>query len=160
MHGCSCIRRDGAAAVRSRRAHGGLRFAAALAVALGAAPIPAGAETAEQKEICAEAETIYQKAFGKPSKDEPFTAVLMYKFTFCPIQLSVKRGTTVRWINMDRRTSHSVWLKEAGREESERVFRDEHVEMKIDLPPGDYPYLCGPHWETDKMVGRLTVTGD
>jgi plastocyanin len=71
----------------------------------------------------------------------------------------VKQGATVRWINVDRRTSHSVWFKEAGRGESERAFPEELVEMTIDLPPGEHPYLCGPHWEREGMVGRLRVTG-
>ncbi|HHK73901.1 MAG TPA: copper-binding protein, partial [Rhizobiales bacterium] len=39
-----------------------------------------------------------------------------------------------------------------------RVFPKDKVEMKFDLPPGDYPYLCGPHWESDGMIGKVTVT--
>jgi plastocyanin len=31
--------------------------------------------------------------------------------------------------------------------------------MTIDLPTGVYSYLCGPHWEKEGMIGRLTVTG-
>lgn len=132
----------------------GLFFAASFGAA------PGWAQTPEQNEICAEAERLYQKSAGKPSKDEPFVVVLMYKFTFCPRDIKVKQGARVRFINVDRRTSHSVWFKEAGRPESERVFVDEFVEMKVDLPPGEHPYLCGPHWESDKMVGRMIVTGN
>lgn len=113
---------------------------------------------AARKEICAEAESRYRQIFGKAPSEEPFVVVLMYRDNFCPQQLSVKQGTTVRWVNVDRRTSHSVWFKEAGRAESERTFPEEIVEMVIDWPPGEYPYLCGPHWEREGMVGRLTVT--
>jgi len=29
--------------------------------------------------------------------------------------------------------------------------------MTFDLPPGDYSYLCGPHWESHGMIGKVTV---
>lgn len=118
------------------------------------------AMSSEQQRICAEAEKRYQQIFGKPSSDEPFLAILMFNNTFCPPEVTVKQGAKVRWINVDRRTSHSVWFKSAGQEETDRVFPEDSVEMTIDLPPGEYPYLCGPHWESDKMVGRMTVTGN
>ena len=118
--------------------------------------------TPEKQKICEEAEQRYQKIYGHPSaslKDKGIVVVKMYKYTFCPPQVRVKPGTTVRWVNVDKRTSHSVWFKEAGKEESERIFPDpeEKVEMKFDLPPGEYPYLCGPHWKTEGMVGKVIV---
>ena len=106
---------------------------------------------------CEKAEKRYQKLFGKPSAEEDVTVVKMYKYTFCPIEVEVKQGTTVRWVNVDKRTSHSVWLKEAGKEESDRLFSEEKVEMTFDLPPGDYPYLCGPHWKDEGMTGTVRV---
>ncbi|MCW8970140.1 MAG: plastocyanin/azurin family copper-binding protein, partial [Rhodospirillales bacterium] len=60
------------------------------------------------------------------------------------------------WINVDKRTSHSVWLKEAGKEESTRFFPEESWEIMFD-EPGKYPYLCGPHWDQEKMIGTVTV---
>jgi plastocyanin len=84
----------------------------------------------------------------------------MYRDTFCPQRVTVKRNTRLRWVNVDKRTSHSVWFKDAGRAESDRAFPEDVVEMIIDWPPGEYPYLCGPHWEREGMVGRLTVIGD
>lgn len=112
----------------------------------------------ERKKICNDAEQRYQKLFGKPSAEEDVTIVKMYKYNFCPPQLEVKQGTTVRWVNVDRRTSHSVWLKEAGKPESDRLFSEEHTQMKFDLPVGEYPYLCGPHWKDDGMTGRVIVS--
>ncbi len=111
----------------------------------------------ERQKICSKAEERYQKLFGKPSASEDVTIVMMYKYTFCPPQIEIKRGTTVRWINVDRRTSHSVWLKEAGKDESDRLFSEEFAEVTFDMPAGDYPYLCGPHWEEEGMIGRVTV---
>ncbi len=121
--------------------------------------VPGNVLAADDKAmICEEAEKRYQKIYKKPSADEDVTIVKMYKFTFCPVEVTVKQGTTVRWVNVDKRTSHSTWFKEAGKEEGERLFPEEKAEMKFDLPPGDYPYLCGPHWESDKMIGKVTVT--
>lgn len=138
------------------------RFLAAVisgAVLVGSIQI-ASAEISEEKraKICAKAEKRYQSIFGKPSADEDVAIVMMHKYTFCPLQLTVKQGTTVRWVNVDKRTSHSVWLKEAGQEESDRLFGEEMVEIKFDLPPGKYPYLCGPHWKEEEMIGTVTVT--
>ncbi|MCC2112413.1 MAG: cupredoxin domain-containing protein [Hyphomicrobiales bacterium] len=131
----------------------------AASVALAAAtPAAAVSDPEKAVENCKQAEERYQEIFGKPSAEEPVTIVLMYKYTFCPVHLTVKQGTTVRWVNVDKRTSHSYWFKDAGKEESARLFPDEIAEMTFDLPPGEYPYLCGPHWESDDMRGTVTVT--
>ena len=99
-----------------------------------------------------------EELFGKPSKDEPVTIVKMYKYTFCPIELKVKQGTTVRFVNVDKRTSHSVWFKEQGKDESDRLFSEESVEVKMDFPPGEVDYLCGPHFEKEGMKARIIIT--
>lgn len=137
-----------------------LFLAAATAAFAFLATTPASAVKDKTKipKICAEAEERYREIFGKPTADEPVTVVLMYKYAFCPEKVTVKRGTTVRWVNMDKRTSHDVWFKEKGDEPKDRLFPEEHLEMTFDLPPGDYPYLCEPHWESDDMKGTVTVT--
>lgn len=122
----------------------------------------AGAATAasehEQAETCREAEQRYQELYGKLPSAEAEPVVTMYKHTFCPPRLTVRQGTVVRFINVDRRTSHSFWFKDAGQAESERFFPGEGASITIDLAPGEHIYLCGPHWEQEKMVGRITVT--
>ncbi|MDP1532580.1 MAG: hypothetical protein Q8L92_03250, partial [Rubrivivax sp.] len=60
-----------------------------------------------------------------------------YKFT--PALLTVKVGTTVRWINHERRTTHSVLFTGPGGFESERFFPDESWQRRFDQP-GRYPY--------------------
>ena len=130
----------------------------ALAVSLVPYATASAATDAETEKICKEAEERYQELFGKPSKDEPVTIVKMYKYTFCPVVLEVKQGTTVRWVNVDKRTSHSVWFKDQGQEESDRLFSEEDVEIKMDFPPGDLGYLCGPHYEKQGMTGRVIIT--
>ncbi len=108
-------------------------------------------------ELCAEAEERYVELFGQPlSAVEDAEVVLMYKYTFCPVELTVKPGTTVRWVNVDKRTSHSVLLKDGSEPESDRLFPEESVDLTF-LTPGPQDYLCGPHWETQNMIGMITV---
>ncbi len=111
--------------------------------------------TPKQEKICAKAEARYQELYPG-AKDDGVVVVKLYKYTFCPRNVTVKPGTTVRWVNVDKRTSHSVWLKEAGQAESERFFPEEQWEFPF-ISPGDYPYLCGPHWDQEGMTGYVRV---
>jgi plastocyanin len=129
-------------------------LAALLLLALaGGAEAKTAAEIAG---ICAKAEARFQAIYGKKSTDQGLPVVLMYKHTFCPPDLEVEAGATVRWVNVDKRTSHSVWFKAAGKPESERLFPEETVEMSFP-GAGEHDYLCGPHWESEGMRGRLKV---
>ncbi len=73
---------------------------------------------------------------------------------FLPDVLSVKAGTTVRWTNHERRTTHSVLFFAPLSFEGERMFPGESWEYRFERP-GNYPYTCGPHPE---MKGRVEVT--
>ena len=127
-------------------------LAAALLVAWAAA-----AEADETAAICAEAEERFQELYADMPVEPGTVVIKMYKYTFCPIELEVPVGTKLRWINVDKRTSHSVWFKEAGDEESERLFPDEFVEMTMETP-GRFDYICGPHGDQEGMRASLTVT--
>lgn len=129
-----------------------------LAAALTAgAAFSVSAEDIDQTALCAEAEDRYVDMFGAPSSEaEGVTVVTMYKYNFCPREITVPAGTTVRWVNVDKRTSHSVLSPDAGMPESDRAFPEEHVEFTF-LVPGDQQYLCGPHWERRDMIGMVTV---
>lgn len=119
------------------------------------AALPAVAGNDDQTELCAEAEARYVEMFGHASADEAgVTVVTMYKYSFCPAQITVPVGTTVRWVNVDKRTSHSVIVP--GEPESDRLFPEETVEFTF-LGTGDQQYLCGPHWESNDMIGMVTV---
>ena len=111
--------------------------------------------TAERAAICAKAEKRYAKLYPNVA-DDGAVIVKLYKYNFCPANVTVKPGTTVRWVNVDKRTSHSVWLKQAGVNESERFFPEENWSYTFDNP-GKYPYLCGPHWKDEGMRGFVKV---
>ncbi len=121
-------------------------------------PQPAGPVevTAEKTKICEEALANYKAANPGATADGK-QLVFSYKYTFCPPNLKIKAGTTVRWVNVEKRTSHSVWLRAAGIAESPRLFPEETWEQTFDAP-GRYPYLCGPHWEQEGMFGFVEVT--
>lgn len=74
-----------------------------------------------------------------------------YKFT--PAQLHIKAGTTVKWTNLERRTSHSVLFTGPEGFEGERLFPGDSWQRRFDKP-GVYAYSCGPHPE---MNGQIEV---
>lgn len=113
--------------------------------------------TEELKETCAEADERYKAVMGDKKEKPGVVTVTSYKYTFCPPNIEVQKGTTVRWVNVDKRTSHSVWLKQAGEPESVRFFPEEMWSFTF-TEAGKYPYLCGPHWDSDGMYGHVTVT--
>lgn len=79
--------------------------------------------------------------------------VVIRDYKFEPAELQIKAGTTVTWINREKRASHSVLFTGAAGFESERLFPGESWQRTFDKP-GVYPYTCGPHPE---MRGRLKV---
>ena len=81
--------------------------------------------------------------------------ILIQDYQFTPALLTVKAGTTVKWTNREKRTSHSVLFSGPGGFESERMFPGESWQHRFDTP-GSVPYTCGPHPE---MKGVIVVTG-
>jgi plastocyanin len=134
----------------------GLAVIAPLAMTGSALADSSGLEVShETVKICEAAEIRYRNLYHGAEGSEGHV-VLLYKYTYCPATLTIRTGATVRWVNVDKRTSHSVWLKDAGISESERFFPEEQWEYTF-TTVGRYPYLCGPHWESDAMKGILTV---
>ena len=84
--------------------------------------------------------------------DEVLT-VSVREMRFEPASLVVKAGSVVRWVNQEKRTSHSVLFTGPGGFESERFMPGEHYERRFDQP-GRYAYTCGPHPE---MTGVIVV---
>lgn len=75
------------------------------------------------------------------------------KMKYEPQHIKVKPGTTVKWVNNEKRSNHSVFFKQEGLPESERFFPGESWSRTFDKP-GLYPYICGPHPE---MTGSVEV---
>jgi plastocyanin len=76
------------------------------------------------------------------------------KYKFIPEDAVIKPGTTVRWVNNEKRQFHNVWFREAGEEPGEYLFPGDTYERTFDTP-GDFPYVCQPHM--DHMRGRIRV---
>lgn len=79
--------------------------------------------------------------------------VVIEKMLFVPQTLKVKPGTTVTWVNREKRTSHSVLFEQENLPESDRLFSGETYQRTFDKA-GTYPYRCGPHPE---MLGVVEV---
>lgn len=94
--------------------------------------------------------------FGLPlaSYGQQTVEVLIQNYRYQPPVVQIKAGDTVRWINREKRTSHSVVFSPEQGGESERFFPDESWQRRFDRP-GTYPYHCGPHPE---MTGVVEVT--
>ncbi|MBI5256308.1 MAG: cupredoxin domain-containing protein [Burkholderiales bacterium] len=84
----------------------------------------------------------------------PVAEVLILDYKFTPPVLTVRAGTTVRWLNQEKRTTHSVQFTHPPAPEGERMFPGESWLRRFDTP-GRYEYTCGPHPE---MKGRIDVT--
>jgi len=133
-----------------------MRGFAILIAALASAGPPALANGSEDAEVCAEAEERYVELFGAPSAEaEGVHVVKMYEYRFCPREITVKVGETVRWVNVDKRTSHSVIVGDEA--ESDRAFPEEVIEFTFPTTGGPFQVLCGPHWEQRGMIGGVTV---
>lgn len=73
---------------------------------------------------------------------------------FVPESLTIKVGDSVRWVNNEKRTSHSVLFPGTPSLESERMMPDESWVRRFDQS-GRNPYTCGPH---PHMLGVIEVT--
>ncbi len=79
--------------------------------------------------------------------------VSVKEYKFLPQEVRIKVGDTVKWINLEKRTSHSVLFLSEGGFESERFFPEESWKRTFDKP-GTYKYRCGPH---EEMKGTIVV---
>ena len=77
--------------------------------------------------------------------------VVVEKYSYTPQEVSIHVGDTVKWVNREKRTSHSVVFPQEGGRESERMFPDESWQREF-TQAGRYPYTCGPHPEMKGVV--------
>ncbi|MDH5571223.1 MAG: plastocyanin/azurin family copper-binding protein [Gammaproteobacteria bacterium] len=84
---------------------------------------------------------------------DAIVVVEIKNFKFSPQQITIKPGTTIHWINREKRQYHSVWFESSGEPEPDYFFPDESF-YKTFNQTGTYPYRCGPH---PKMTGVVKV---
>lgn len=77
--------------------------------------------------------------------------VSIVKMQFSPQRVKIKPGTTVKWVNNERRDNHSILFEKEGLPESERFFPGESWQRSFEKL-GVYPYRCGPHPEMTGVV--------
>ena len=77
--------------------------------------------------------------------------VAIEQMKFVPQVVKVKPGTTVKWVNREKRNNHSILFEREGLPESERFFPGESWQRTFSKP-GTYPYVCGPHPEMTGVV--------
>lgn len=79
--------------------------------------------------------------------------VSVAKMQFSPQRVKIKPGTTVKWVNNEKRDNHSIFFEKEGLPESERFFPGESWQRSFEKL-GVYPYVCGPH---PQMTGVVEV---
>ena len=77
--------------------------------------------------------------------------VMIDNFVFSPVQLTVKVGTTVTWINHDD-IPHTIDSTH-GKFKSAALDTDDKFEFKF-TEAGEYPFYCRIH---PKMTGKIVV---
>ena len=76
-------------------------------------------------------------------------------FRFTPSTPSVKSGATITVDNSTDSTPHTFTV--TGQSIDVTVEPGTSTQVKVDLPPGTYPFVCRFH-EAEGMTGTLTVT--
>jgi plastocyanin len=82
--------------------------------------------------------------------DDPNTIVVK-SFMFTPMNLKVKAGTRITWMNKDEEP-HTV-ASDQGLFRSSALDTDESISYQFDKP-GTYHYTCSIH---PRMIGTITV---
>ncbi len=86
-----------------------------------------------------------------PSFGEDEIQVTIAQRRFVPARITVRTGTTVRWINSERRTGHSVQFSGPGGFRSGIILPGQNWTHTFDKP-GIYTYSCAPHPAMRGMV--------
>ncbi len=84
--------------------------------------------------------------------------VITQDYRFQPQEVLIETGDSVRWLNKEKRTSHSIVFSDSTGGESERFFPNESWQRRFENV-GTYPYQCGPHPEmTGVVIVKATST--
>ncbi|MBA2778023.1 cupredoxin domain-containing protein [Billgrantia kenyensis] len=94
---------------------------------------------------------------GSSADNDNVVEIEMISNRFEPEELEVSVGTTVRWVNVERRSNHDIYFPEEDIA-SGRLFPEESWERTFD-EEGTYEYYCQPHQDRG-MVGVIRVVAD
>jgi plastocyanin len=86
------------------------------------------------------------------AQKHPTRTVSIQNFSFKPAHITIKRGTTVRWINKDS-TAHTVTANKKRSFDSGRLGKGQRYTHTFKRA-GKKPYHCEIH---PHMKGRITV---
>lgn len=86
--------------------------------------------------------------------DDGVVVIEIRAYKFIPAEVTIKKGTTVRWINMEKRQFHSVWFRDAGEDPIDYLFPGDTYERTFNNV-GEFIYYCEPH--EDEMRGLIRV---
>jgi plastocyanin len=84
----------------------------------------------------------------------PTDTISEANYSFTPSKPSVKSGTTVTLKNTTTDTPHNFTV--TGQNIDVTLQPGKSAKVKIDLPPGTYPFFCSFH-QSLGMTGTLTV---
>lgn len=90
-------------------------------------------------------------ALPLPAACQQTVEVVIQNYRYQPQVVRIKVGDTVKWLNREKRTSHSVVFPVEQGGESERFFPDESWQRRFDAA-GRFAYHCGPHPEMTGVV--------
>ena len=93
-----------------------------------------------------------QKHPTAKAQKHPTKTVLIKNFSFKPAQITIKRGTKVRWINKDS-TAHTATANNGRSFDSGRLSTGQRYTHTF-KSAGKKPYHCEIHSD---MKGRITV---
>ena len=65
------------------------------------------------------------------------------EYKYEPAELKIRAGTTVKWINNEKRTSHSMLFTGPGGFESERIFPGRVLAARLSTSPACIPTPAG-----------------
>ncbi|MGB1199343.1 MAG: cupredoxin domain-containing protein [Thalassotalea sp.] len=82
--------------------------------------------------------------------------VEILKKKFIPAEITIEKGDTVIWRNIEKRQYHNVWFKQFESEEPDYIFPGESYQRTFN-DNGEFAYECGPH---PKMTGVVTVNSN
>lgn len=108
-----------------------------------------GCSTTKNTESINSVPTNVDKQTINTDSNNNIVIISIKNFQFNPTSITIKSGTTIRWINEDS-ASHTIKSNDFN---SEKLVTGKEFEF-VFSKPGTYDYICGLH---PSMKGRIIV---